>query len=413
MPSQKLPRSFSNLAWSNLAAQSAEQLSLAAAPLVAVLALNAGPGEVGVLAAIQTLPFLLLSLPLGVVADRMPRRWIMLFGETLRFVSLLALMLMMVASSPNIAALSVLGFIGAVGTVGFSVAAPGMVASMVRREDLAQANSRVELARSAAYAAGPAIAGAIVSWVGTSAVFGLATALSATAIALLLRLSNPPAAPIGKKRNVLHEVAEGAAFVMGSALLRPILATGVIFNVSWFVLQAGYVPYAIHRLQLSPGAVGTTLSCYGVGMLAGAFCTSRIVRRIPLGRAIQLGPVAGVFAIASLAATLLLPSEWLAAICFFLMGAGPMVWTITTTTLRQNMTPDGMLGRVSAVFLTANTGARPLGALLGGLVGATWGESACIVVALAGFLIQAAVILFSEVASLRESDGRLGQRPAP
>lgn len=409
MPLQQLPRPFSTLAWSNLAAQSAEQLSLAAAPLVAVLALNAGPGEVGMLAAVQTLPFLLLSLPLGVVADRISRRRLMLFGEALRFASLLALMLAISAASLNIAALSALGFIGAVGTVCFSVAAPGMVASLIRREELAQANSRIELARSAAYAAGPAIAGAIVSWTGAATVFSLAAMLSAIAIVLLLRLANPPCAPNTGKPRLLHEVMEGAAFVMDDALLRPILATGIIFNVSWFVLQAGYVPYAIHHLQLSPGAVGVTLSCYGAGMLVGALGTARIVRRIAFGRAIQLGPIAGALAITSLAATLLLPSQWFAVLCFFLMGAGPMVWTITTTTLRQNMTPDGMLGRVSAVFLTANAGARPLGAVLGGAVGAAWGESACVIVALAGFFMQAAVILWSEVGSLRGSDHRLVQ----
>lgn len=70
-----------------------------------------------------------------------------------------------------------------------------------------------------------------------------------------------------------------------------------------------------------------------------------------------------------------------------------MVWTITTTTLRQSLTPNALLGRVSAVFLTANAGARPAGAALGGLIGAGWGEAACLLAALAGFCLQAALIL--------------------
>ena len=89
-----LPRSFTALAGSNLAAQSAEQLSLAAVPLVAVLALGAGPGEIGTLAAVQTLPFLLLSIPLGVLADRVSRRRLMVGAEALRALSLLALLAM-------------------------------------------------------------------------------------------------------------------------------------------------------------------------------------------------------------------------------------------------------------------------------------------------------------------------------
>ncbi len=181
-PTPSLPHAFTRLAWSNLAAQSAEQLSLAIAPLVAVLALEAGAAEIGMLAAMQTLPFLLLSLPLGVLADRVPRRRLMLWGEGLRLLALLALLAAWLTSTLSIGWLAALGFLGAIGTVGFSVAAPGLVASLAPRESLAQANARLELARSAAFAAGPAVAGALVSWAGASAAFVLASMLSAAAI---------------------------------------------------------------------------------------------------------------------------------------------------------------------------------------------------------------------------------------
>jgi MFS family permease len=151
--SAPLPRPFVVLAWSNLAAQSAEQLSLAAVPLVAVLALGAGPGDIGLLAAVQTLPFLLVSMPLGLLADRMSRRRLMVAAEGLRAVSLLVLLGMVCASKLGIGWLALLGFLGAVGTVGFSVAAPALVPALVPREALALANGRLELARSAAFTA--------------------------------------------------------------------------------------------------------------------------------------------------------------------------------------------------------------------------------------------------------------------
>ena len=132
--STALPRPFVYLAWSNLAAQSAEQLSLAAVPLVAVLALGAGPGEIGFLAAVQTLPFLLVSMPMGLLADRMSRRRLMVAAEGLRALSLVVLLGMVLASRLDIAWLAVLGFLGAVGTVGFSVAAPALVPALVPRE---------------------------------------------------------------------------------------------------------------------------------------------------------------------------------------------------------------------------------------------------------------------------------------
>ncbi|MDM0001421.1 MFS transporter [Variovorax sp. J22P240] len=395
-----LPRPFLNLAWSNLAAQSAEQLSLAAAPLVAVLALGAGPGEVGMLAAAQTLPFLLASMPLGMLADRMPRRQLMLWAEGLRAFSLLAMLAALLSSALTIAWLALLGFLGAIGTVGFSVAAPALVPALVPRGSLALANSRLELARSAAFTAGPALAGSLVSWAGAATAFTLAAVLSTFAILLLLRLLEP-SRPASPARHPLVEVREGASFVWREPMLRPMLVTGVIFNLSWFVLQAAYVPYAARVLDMSAETIGLTLAMLGAGMVAGAMVTSRVVAAMPFGRAIQVGPVVSVLAALAMASTLLIPHAALAALSFVLFGAGPMVWTITSTTLRQSVTAGPMLGRVSAVFLTANAGARPLGAALGGLVGSTYGESACLLVALAGFAIQAFVILGSRVTSLR------------
>src|SRR5258705_11662027 len=88
----RIPRSFNRLAWSNLAAQSAEQIGLAAAPIVAVLALGAGAGETGLLQTAQTLPFLLLSIPAGVLADPVSRRGLMAWAEGLRAASLVAIL---------------------------------------------------------------------------------------------------------------------------------------------------------------------------------------------------------------------------------------------------------------------------------------------------------------------------------
>ena len=397
--SQALPRPFTALAWSNLAAQSAEQLSLAAVPLVAVFALNAGPGEIGTLAAVQTLPFLLLSIPLGVLADRVSRRRLMVWAESLRALSLFALLAMVLGGQLSIAGLAILGFLGAVGTVGFSVAAPALVPALVPREALARANGRLELARSAAYAGGPALAGALVAWAGAPAAFVIAAVLSVSAVCLLWGLVEP-ARVAAAPRHPLLEIRDGAQFVWRQPFLRPMLLTGVAWNISWFVLQAAYVPYAVRALGLSAQAVGVTLAGYGAGMVFGALLASRIVGAMPFGRAIQFGPAVSVLAAATIVATLFVPSGVLAFAAFFLFGAGPIIWTITSTTLRQSITPGAMLGRVSSVFLTVNAGSRPLGAALGGVVGATWGEPACLWLALAGFVVQAVVILASALSEL-------------
>jgi predicted MFS family arabinose efflux permease len=394
-----LPAALNKLVASNLAAQSAEQLSLAAVPIVAVLMLGAGPGEIGALATAQTLPFLLLSIPFGLWADRSSRRRLMVGAELLRGLSLLGLLAALLAGQLSLGLLALLGFIGAVGTVGYSVAAPALLPALVPGDALARANSRLELARSAAFAAGPALAGALVAWAGASAAFVLATLLSASAVVLLWRLHEPPRTPAAP-RHPLLELRDGALLVWQHALLRPILLTAVAWNIAWFVLQAAYVPYAMRALGLSASAVGLTLACYGSGMVAGALLAPRIVASLSFGHAILLGPLVSVAAMATMVATLWWSHGVLAGASFFLFGVGPIIWTITSTTLRQTLTPGAMLGRVSALFLTVNMGARPLGAALGGWVGAHWGESACLWLALLGFVLQAAVIMASQVRTL-------------
>ena len=199
-----LPRPFHRLAWSNLAAQSAEQLSLAAVPIVAVLALGAGPGEIGLLATAQTLPFLLLSIPLGLLADRTSRQRLIVLSEGLRALALAAMLVIVLMGWLSIPLLAVLGFVGAVGTVGFSVTAPALVPALVPRDALARANGRLELARSTAFAAGPALAGALVSWAGASAAFILAAMLSAAAVLLLSGLGEPTRAQVAPRHPLLE-----------------------------------------------------------------------------------------------------------------------------------------------------------------------------------------------------------------
>jgi hypothetical protein len=101
-----------------------------------------------------------------------------------------------------------------------------------------------------------------------------------------------------------------------------------------------------------------------------------------------------------MAGSLLLPGVTCPLVAFFLFGAGPILWTIGQTTLRQAVTPAPLLGRVSALMMTATTGARPLGAGIGGLVGAAYGAEACIVLAAVGFVVQALIILASRVPGL-------------
>jgi len=395
-----LPPAFHKLAISNLLAQSAEQLTLAAVPIVAVLMLQAGPGQIGVIAAVQSLPFLLFSMPLGLLADSMSRRKLMLLSEILRVLALMVLIAGLLLDQISVTLLATVGFFAAVGTVGFSVSAPSLVPALVNRAHLAKANSRLELARSMAFAGGPALAGALIAWMGASTSFVLSLMLSLAAVGFLNQIKEP-ARQAAPDRHPWLELKDGAHFVWTHELLRPILFTSVAWNISWFVLQAIYVPYAIRTLGMSSSAVGITLACYGAGMIFGSLMASKIVARITFGNAILLGPFFSVLAAAVMAATHFWPLSTVAGLAYFLFGFGPIIWTITSTTLRQSVTPNTLMGRVTAINIVAGTGARPIGALLGGLVGETFSDLASLLVVVAGFSVQAIIISLSRVRSLQ------------
>jgi predicted MFS family arabinose efflux permease len=397
----RLPPTFNRLAWSNLAAQSAEQIALAAAPIVAVLLLGVGEGQTGLLQTALTLPFILFAIPAGLLADRISRRWLMAGSEALRAMALAGILVLIWLGLLTLPLLALLGFVAVCGTVAYSVAAPALVPSLVSPQLLPAANARIELARTVAFASGPALGGVPA--------FGFAAALSVSAVVLLSGIYEPAREP-APRRHPLQEIKEGAVFVLHHPLLRPVFITQFIFNTASFLLLAVFVPYAVRHLALSATGVGTTLAMYGVGMVVGALLATRVMRRLPFGIVIGLGPVTGFVAAAVMALTTLIPTPWLAALSFFLLGAGPILWVISTTTLRQSVTPPRLLGRVSAINIMSY-GARPVGSALGAIVGGLYSAEACLYLAAAIFGAQALVILMSPAVSLARQPEMVGDGP--
>jgi predicted MFS family arabinose efflux permease len=167
----------------------------------------------------------------------------------------------------------------------------------------------------------------------------------------------------------------------------------------------------VRHLGLSATGVGVTLGMYGVGMVVGALAATRIMKRLAFGMVIGLGPVTGFVAAVVMALTTVVPTPWLAGLSFFLLGVGPILWVISTTTLRQSVTPPSLLGRVSAINIMSY-GARPLGSALGAIVGGLYSAEACLYLAAVIFAAQAMVILLSPAVSLARQPDMVGEPAA-
>ncbi|MEF3405322.1 MFS transporter [Agromyces sp. CCNWLW203] len=396
-----LPARFTRIAWSSVLTQFAEQMALVAAPLAAIMVLGAGATETALLQVAQTLPFLLLSIPFGLIIDRSSPKRVLLASEGLRAATLACTVVLILTDRLTFETLLVVGFVGAIGTLGAGVAIPSAVPQLVARDRLMDANGWLELGRSIAFISGPVIAGAIVSFAGAEMAFVVATVACTAALALLARIDIARPAP-QPARSAWREIGDGLRYVLSHEILRPMIVTSMIFNVGWFLIQSVFVVYALENLGMTPATVGTAMGVFGIGMVLGALTARPLSKRITLGRMTVIGPVCGFIGAGLLVMTMWIPTSTLAFVSFFLFGFGPVLWSIATTTLRQAVTPARMIGRVSSLLVVSTYGARPIGAGLGALIAALLGMDWCIAVAVVVFAAQLGVVLASRLPAVRE-----------
>ena len=387
------------ISYSNLCAQFSEQIIIAVLPIIAVLSMNASATETAFIQMINTLPFLLLSIPMGVIADRVSRKKLMIIIEIVRATAIFILFYLTFSGSLSINKIALFGFFIAMGTVIYSVASPALVASFVIKEQLINANRSIEIAKSVAFTAGPALGGILASYLSGGLAFILAFSLSIVSAVFLICL---PKEPLIEKsgRNIIQELCDGLIFLIKNKYLMPITITAFVFNLSQYLLLSIFAYYVINNLSFTSFEVGASLSLIGLGMLIGSFLYKIISKKINFGLQLTLGPISAFMASILIFLTLIYSAKILVFVAFFFFGFGPIIWTISTVSLRQLVTPN-MIAKVSSVIITVTFGARPLGAAIGVYISANFGVKSCILAVLIGFLIQLIIILFSKPAKLK------------
>jgi MFS family permease len=392
---------FSKLLAACAGTQLADQVALLALPLIAVLVLDAGPAEMGWLTAAGTLPFFLFGLPAGVWIDRLPRRSVMLAGSLVRAAALLAVPVAALLGLLSLPLLMASALLAGVGMVFFDVASQSAIPTLIDRDRLIQANSRFEIARAGATTGGPGLAGVLAGAIGP-ALAVLAAGLSdliAAFSAWRISTRDTPAATV--RRSFAADLAEGMRFLLHEPRLRALALCSLTWNIAQFAMGAVLVLYLARNLGLSAGEIGLVFAVDGIGMVLGAISAPAIERRIGLGRAIVLGPVIGALGIPLMLAATPEAAIPLLIAGRFLFGFGPIVFSVTQSSLRQSVTPAHLLGRVNASLRWLTWGFRPVGALLGGLAGEVWGLYTGVALAGLGLALCLVPLVISPVPQLR------------
>ena len=349
--------------------------------LIAILMLSATPVQMGLLAAAQSLPMLLLGLPAGVWVDRMHRRPIMIAADLGRLLLLAAIPLAAVLGWLDIELLCIVAALVSILTVFFDLAYGAFLPVLVPREQLSEGNSKLGVSDSLAEIAGPAAGGALVQFVGAP----LAIAIDALSFLIsglaLWRIRTPEAyLPTPAQRPRLwRAIGEGVRVTLGTPLLRTLLGCTLFFNLAGGIIGSLYALYAIRELGLTPVMLGAVIGVGGVSALLGALISERIAQRLGIGPAISVAVVMIGFM------GLLLPlAHGVFAVPMLILGqAGDAAWSIyliNELTVRQSATPNRLLGRVNASMQFLAAGAVPLGALAGGLLAEAFGLRAALAV---------------------------------
>lgn len=391
--------SFPRLLALNAAAHLGDQLAIAALPLAAVLVLGAGPGAVGILVGMQGLAWLLVSLPAGVLVDRVPKRVLIALSQMVAAVAFAAATAAVFAAE-NLA-LGLATFVGASGAVILVLCVLALVPELVAPAALTAANARIELARAAATLIAPVAAGLLAERASPAFAFAAAALACATAAILANGLKTATARPAALRPPLIDAIREGARFAIRQELLRGIALCAIAWNFAFFALMAVAVPFALERIGLDAARTGFAQSGYGLGLVLGAASAGRVLAHFEPRVVLVAGP-----ALSALAPLLLafaangggLPAAFLA---FLLVGFGPMLWLVCQTSIRQLVTPPELIGRVAATIQVAIYGVRPLGAFAGGAVAALYGLDAAMILVLAAFSLSLAVPLSSALGRLR------------
>ncbi len=389
------------------------QVSLLAIPLLAVGTLHATTFEMGLLTAASTAAFLIVGLPAGVWVDRLRRRRVMIVADVGRALALGSIPIAYAAGGLTLLQLFVVTLGSGILTVFFDVAYQSYLPTLVGRTHLVEGNAKLTGSAQVAAVAGPSVAGGLVQAIGSAAavaVDSVSFLVSAVAVGAIRAPEPKPTVPESGHPRLMHGIAEGLRFVFDNALLRAIAATTATSNLFSGIAAAVEIVFLVRQVHASPGVIGLLFALAGVGGVLGAIAAGPIARRVGGARATIIGIGASVGA---LLIPLTYPGAGLLYFGFgmFLVSFAATVYNVNQVSFRQRLCPDRLLGRMNATMRFVVWGVLPIGALIGGALGAVLGLRTTLWIGAIGQALAGLWLIASPMRSLRDFPDREPEDP--
>ncbi len=389
------------------------QITNLALPLTAAVLLHATPLEMGILVALETLPFALVSLHAGVLLDRVRKLPIVILTDVGRGVALLALPVAAYVGSLSIEILYAVGFLCGVQNVIGGAAYQVLLAQMAGRRRLVEANAKISLGETSAALVGPGLAGGLIQYLTApfAIVFDAVTFFVSALLLRRVRAANdvPHAGP---RQSVGAEIAEGLALVRDNRTLLALAWLAGLWQLLHHMQLAVLILFATRELGLPAGAIGITYAFGGLGCVLAAALAQRLAARLGVGASIVYGllftaiawQAFGFIGGGAVVATAALGAA------MFTFDFGSVLFGINYLALRQAITPDRLLGRMTATMRFLTVAMAPLGSFAGGALASAIGlRGTLLTIGALGLALAAAAILWSPVRRHRHLPSAAGE----
>ena len=385
------------------AAQVGFQVGTLATSAIAITVLHASETQIGILSGLQTLAFLIVGLPAGAWVDGWRKRHVMIAANLARIAALVSIPIAYAFFSLTISHLMVVAALLGLSTVFFDVAYQSYVPMIASKRYIGAANGRLEASYQVGRAGGPGLGGWLLGVVAPPLVYLLTASTYVCSTWAIWRIRTPEPLPAHSDASLRSQIVEGLSFVRGQRLLFPLFSCIACAAFAGAGIQVLLPILVLRTLGMSATQLGLLLSAGALGGILGALTRPAWITRLGIGRCITITNIIGVSALLAQPASVHVPvaAAWVIACSGVVSSYFITIYNVTQMSLRQEICPPDMLGRMNAIFRFAVWGVMPLGSFVAGIVASWVGVEATMYIFTAASIAAGIAMGFTPAARIR------------
>ena len=394
---------FMHLWAGQTAAQVGFQVGTLATSAIAITVLHASETQIGILSGLQTLAFLIVGLPAGAWVDGWRKRHVMIAANLARIAALVSIPTAYAFFSLTIAHLMVVAALLGLSTVFFDVAYQSYVPMIASKRYIGAANGRLEASYQVGRAGGPGLGGWLLGVLAPPLAYLLTASTYVCSTWAIWRIRTPEPRPAHSDASLRSQIVEGLSFVRGQRLLFPLFSCIACAAFAGAGIQVLLPILVLRTLGMSATQLGLLLSAGALGGILGALTRSAWITRLGIGRCIVITNIVGVSALLAQPASVHVPvaAAWVIACSGVVSSYFITIYNVTQMSLRQEICPPDMLGRMNAIFRFAVWGVMPLGSFVAGIIASWVGVEATMYIFTAASIAAGIAMGFTPAARIR------------